>query len=174
MNHRFFEQKLLQDEAFNAEEERALQEHLLDCADCAALAEVNFALRQVQMATPAEGFSERFSARLAARRKAEKRRYLFGGLILLTVSIAVLVLLASPVISASMASPSRFFINLLSNLAAAFSLMRVMGEVGQVVFRITAGFIPASGWLFTLAFWGGLTFFWLSSLQKANARVQAL
>jgi hypothetical protein len=174
MDHRFFEQKLLNDENFTPREEQALQEHLLGCAECAALAEVNFALRQVTMEAPAEGFTNRFSARLADRRKTERNRFLFGGLILLAGGIAGLFFLISPFFSASIASPSRFLVDLVSNMAAAFSFVCVFGEIGQVLFRIASGFIPLSAWVFSLVSLGGLSFFWLSSVKKASYRLQSI
>ncbi len=173
MNHQFFEKKLLRDESFSKAEEKALQEHLLECAECAALAEVNFALRHAKAALPEAGFAERFSLRLAKRRKTERKKYFAGGLILLAGAATALIWLALPVVSLSAAS-SRFFVDFAFSLAAVLSFLRVMSEVGQVLFHIAAGFIPVAGWITSLAFFGGLTYLWFFSLLKAAKHVQSI
>ena len=86
MDHRPFEDWLLNNETLSAEENRQLNAHLQGCCSCSALAEVNLALKTAKMAEPATGFAERFQMRLEAQKKAVRRRN-FWGLLVLTLSV---------------------------------------------------------------------------------------
>ena len=86
MDHRPFEDWLLNNQNLSADEKRQLNAHLQGCSSCSALAEVNLALKSVKMAEPAAGFAERFQVRLEAQKKALRRRN-FWGFLLLTLSV---------------------------------------------------------------------------------------
>ena len=70
MNHRPFEDWLLEDQPLTSDQERDLQAHLRTCTSCSAIAESNFALHSTHMVRPAEGFAARFQLRLIENRKA--------------------------------------------------------------------------------------------------------
>ena len=168
MDHRHFEEKLLNDEQLTPKENKALQAHIRSCARCAALAEANLALHNVVMATPAPGFASRFQARLEAKRKAQRRRYFFGGLILLISGLGFILWLALPILPAAFASPTELIVAWTSYIASALSLITVVNEAGTVLLRVLASFIPSSAWVLSLGFFSLLGLVWISSIQKIS------
>ena len=56
MNHRPFEDWLLNQEPLTSEQKCELQAHLRECPSCTSLTEVNMALRMVKPANPAKFF----------------------------------------------------------------------------------------------------------------------
>ncbi len=174
MDHRHFEEKLLNDEQLTPKENKGFQAHIRKCAKCAALAEANLALHNVVMATPAPGFASRFRIRLEAKRKAQRRRYFFGGLILLVSGLGVLIWLAIPVLSAALASPTQLLVAWTSYFASTLSFIKVINEAGSVLLRVLASFIPSSAWVLSLSFFGLLGLVWFSSVQKISRYPQLI
>jgi hypothetical protein len=172
MDHQHFENKLLNDEQMTPEENRALQSHLQDCAICSALAEANLALRNVKMAAPAPGFANRFTTRLAAQRKAQKRRYFFGGLILLLSGGGLLLWFLSPMIMATLSSPTTVLSAWVSFVVSTLSLLQLFSEVGRVVLRVATGFFPTTALTFSLSFFSLLGMYLISSSQKLLRQTQ--
>ena len=78
MNHRPFEDWLLNDMPITTEQKRELDMHVRGCPYCTALVETGMALKTVKKASPQTGFAARFEARLAARKAAERRRRYWG------------------------------------------------------------------------------------------------
>ncbi len=163
MDHQPFEEILLNDEPIAREENAALQAHLRVCPKCAALAQANFALNHVVMAAPAPGFASRFQAKLAAQRKAQRRRYLFGGLILLFSAVGLGIWLALP---AMLFSPSTMLTFWATTLASLFSLIQSISHAGGVILRVAAGFIPGEAWVLAFGLFSLLSLGWLISVQK--------
>lgn len=166
MDHQHFEKILVNDEPLAREEKAAFEAHLKVCASCAALAEVNRSLKHVAMAAPTPGFANRFQARLVAQRKAEKRRHLFGGLILLLGGLGFGIWLALPVLPAAIFSPAALLTSWVQTLASAISLIQAIFEAASVVTRVAAGFIPTETWALTIGLFSLLTLGWMISIQK--------
>lgn len=166
MDHRYFEEILLNDEPFAREENAALQAHLRVCPTCAALAQANLALHTVVMAAPAAGFASRFQARLVAQRKAQRKRYLFGGLILLFSAIGVGIWLALPILSVALFSPTTLLVSWANTLASTVSFFQALFETGDVILRVAVGFIPAEAWVFSLSLFSLLSIVLMISVQK--------
>ena len=82
MNHRPFEDWLLDEQPLTPEQKRDLQSHLRLCTSCSAIAESNLAIHTTQMVSPAPGFTDRFKARLVRRRSEQKWRQIVGTLVL--------------------------------------------------------------------------------------------
>jgi hypothetical protein len=80
MNHRPFEDWLLEDQPLDPTQKRDLDAHLRTCETCRAIAESNLALRSARIVAPAPGFSARFQERLVLARRAQRRRTLLGTL----------------------------------------------------------------------------------------------
>ena len=172
MDHQYFEKKLLNDEPLTPKENRALRDHLPDCPTCSALVEANLALKHVAMAAPAPGFANRFTVRLAAQRKAQKRRYFFGGMILFLSGVGALLWLASPLLTAALSSPADILTTWVSFIVASLSFIQTFGEAGRVVLRVATGFIPAEVWAFAVSFLSILGMFILSFSQKLLVQKQ--
>ena len=83
MNHQPFEEWLLNDKHLNPNEKRELDSHLRVCTHCTALTATGLALRSAHAVRPAAGFTMRFQQRLAAQKIAERRRRLWGLIVLI-------------------------------------------------------------------------------------------
>ena len=166
MNHRHFEEILLNDEQLSPEEDTLLQAHLLVCDSCAALANANLALDNAVMATPAPGFASRFQSRLVAQRKAQKRRYFFGGAILLLGGMIIILWLLSPILPAALHTPWQLLLSWADALVIFISSAKMIGELGQVLLRVIANFIPAYAWGLGITLFAALSLMWVSSIQK--------
>ena len=174
MDHQHFEELLLNDEPIAREENVALQAHLRVCPKCAALAQANRALNHVVMAAPVSGFATRFQVRLAARRKAQRRRDLFGGLILFFSAVGLGIWLALPILPTALFSPSTLLTAWANTLASTLSLFQAVVEAGGVILRVMARFIPSETWFLSLSFFSLLTFGWMLSIQKVARLPQAI
>ncbi len=104
MSHQPFETWILDQETLSMEDRRALQAHLVSCAQCQRLERrwqaVHQELRARSMASPAPGFTRRWQAGLAERRAREQRRQawrIFGTL--LAAALFFLVVLAGYLIA---------------------------------------------------------------------------
>ena len=166
MDHRHFEEKLLNDEQFSPEEDALLQEHLRVCDSCAALADASLALGNVVMATPAPGFTSRFQSRLAAQRKMQRRRYFFGGIILFLGGMGFILWQVSPILPAALHAPWQLLLSWADALVIFISSAKMIGELGQVLLRVIANFIPAYAWVLGMTLFAALSLMWVSSVQK--------
>lgn len=167
MDHQHFENYLLNDTLIPREEESAFQAHLKACVRCAALAEVNRSLKHVVMAAPAPGFASRFQARLAAQRKAQRKRYFFGGLILLFSALGLGIWMALPIIRTVLFSPTALLTSWATTLVSLFSLIQSVFQVGDVILRVAVRFVPGEIWALALGLFSLLSLGWLISVQKA-------
>jgi hypothetical protein len=166
MDHRPFEGWLLNNQTLDADEKRQLNAHLQVCSSCTALAEVNLVLGSVKMASPAAGFSDRFQARLAARKQALRRRNTWGFLLLALSVLSVLTLITWPVITSLLRSPVDLLASWLGWLLSLWAAIDAMAHAGLVLFRIVPSFIPAYIWTVILFAACGWSLVWVFSLIK--------
>ena len=166
MDHQHFEEYLLNDTPVSREEKSAFQAHLKVCSTCAALAEVNRSLNHVVMAAPAAGFATRFQARLAARRKAERRRYIIGGLILLFSAVGTGLWFVLPLLPAAISSPTSLIVSWAQTLVSGISFIRAFVESVNVITRVAVGFVPLEAWVSILGLLSLLSLGGLISVQK--------
>jgi len=174
MNHRPFEDWLLNEEPLTPRQKLELQAHLQSCADCSALAEVDLALKSVKAASPAEGFAGRFQVRLEAHKAAMRRRNIAGFVILVASVVGGGVWLCWPVLKEILQSPVNLLASWLSYLVSLWASLQAMGEVGSVFFRILPGFIPVYVWLAVLLAGGGWSLVWILSLIKFVKKPQGV
>jgi hypothetical protein len=166
MNHRPFEDWILNEEPLKPEQKRDLQAHLLDCAHCTALTEVNLELHSVKMASPAAGFTARFQARLAGQRLRERRNRLVGALVLVLGGIGLLVWLIAPTITIFIGSPAGWIAAMLNFLLVLLDMARAIGEIGSILLRVLPGFIPPIGWMMILSAISGFILLWIVSIWR--------
>jgi hypothetical protein len=166
MNHRPFEDWLLNQDPLTAAQKCELQEHLQTCPTCSALVEVDLALKSVRQAAPAEGFVDRFQVRLAAQRKMLKRRNFLGFLILTLCVIGILTWLAWPVLQVVLASPVAFLASWLSYFISLWTSLQAMGRVSELFLQIMPKFVPPVVWAVVLLGAGGWCLLWVFSLTK--------
>ncbi len=174
MNHRPFEDWLLSEEPLTSKEKRALQDHLQTCSQCAALAEVDLALKSVKVAAPDEGFASRFQVRLVAQKKALRRRN-FWGFLILVLSVAVIVFGFSwPVIQVAVQSPVNLLASWLSFLVTLWAWIQAMGHVGSVLLHIAPGIVPVYVWPAALIICSAWILMWIYSLMKFSKKQQGV
>lgn len=166
MNHRPFEDWLLNEQPLNFDQKRELQAHIQNCAHCSALAEVNVELRSVKMASPAAGFTARFQTRLAAQRVRERRNRLVGVLILTLGGIGLLGWYLAPYVIQFLASPAGWIAALVNFFLTLFDMLRAIGEIGSIFLRVLPGFIPPFGWMVILSTLSGFALLWTVSLWR--------
>jgi hypothetical protein len=166
MDHRPFEDWLLNDQPLAADEKRQLNAHLQLCSSCRALAEVNLALNTVKMAVPSTGFVNRFQVRLTAQKKALRRRNIWGFLLLVVSVLSVLILITWPVFTSLLQSPVDLLGSSLGALLSFWATMDAMLHAGFVLFRIAPGFIPGFIWTVVLFAACGWSLLWVFSLIK--------
>ena len=166
MDHRPFEDWLLNNQMLSADENRQLNTHLQGCSSCSALAEVNLALKSVKMAAPAAGFTDRFQMRLEAQKKALHRRN-FWGFLLLTLSVlSGLTSITLPVLKSLIQSPLDWLAAWLSTVVSIWASLEALFQGGRVILKVIPGFIPIYVWIVVLLVAGGWSLLWVFSLMK--------
>jgi hypothetical protein len=166
MDHRPFEDWLLNNQSLSIDEKRQLNTHLQECSSCSALAEVNLALKSVKMAEPTAGFVDRFQIRLEAQRQALRRRN-FWGFLLLTLSVlSGLVWTVWPVLKSLIQSPLDLLATWLSTVVSVWASVEALFQGGRVILKVLPGFIPVYVWIVVLLVAGGWSLLWVFSLMK--------
>ena len=166
MDHRPFEDWLLDTQPLTTDQNRQLNTHLRTCSSCTALAEVNLALKSASMAAPAAGFTDRFQVRLAARKQALRRRN-FWGFALLTLSVlGIFVWVSWPVLRDLFQSPVNLLSSWMASLVSFWASLQAIFRAGLVLFKVAPGFIPVYIWAIILFAAGGWSMVWVVSLMK--------
>ena len=166
MDHRPFEDWLLDNQTLTVEQKRQLNAHLQECPSCTAIAEVNLALKSVRVAEPEAGFVDRFEVRLAARKAAQRRRN-FWGFFILTASVGSLFTwVAWPVLQDLVQSPVNLVTASISSLVSFWASLQAILRAGMVLFKVVPGFLPAYIWAVVLAAGGAWSVIWVASLIK--------
>jgi hypothetical protein len=166
MDHRPYEDWLLNDERLTPEQDRDLRIHLRSCPECAALTRGNLALRSAPVTAPAEGFALRFQVRLAAERKVQRRRSLIGLFLMGVVGVGGLVWLLSPYLPYLMLPPTQLASLWISNLVYLALTARALGVLGNTLLNVLASFVPTYVWALSLALLGGTGFLWTFSVRR--------
>ena len=166
MDHRPFEDWLLEDKNLTNNEKRQLNAHLRTCHSCTALAEVDLALKLVKTAAPTAGFTDRFQVRLVARKKAIHQRNFWGFFVLTLSVLSLLVWVAWPMLKSFIQSPVNLLASWLSSLMSFWVAIQAMVNAGVVLFKVVPGFVPAYIWTIILFAAGGWSLLWVFSLMK--------
>jgi len=166
MNHRPFEDWLLNEQHLTPAEKRDLDTHLRTCKQCAALAETGLELRAVRKVSPAPGFTARFQRRLAAQRIAERRRRLWGLIVLLVGGGALLLWLAAPFLLLLISSPAQWITIAIGFFLFLVSSVQTLGDVALVLLRVVPGFIPPYIWMVVFSALSGLGLLWTVSIWR--------
>jgi hypothetical protein len=166
MNHRPFEDWLLNEQPLTAEQKHELQTHLQDCTHCSALAEVNLELHSVKLAAPAAGFTARFQQRLMQQRLRDRRNRVIGVLILVAGGIGILGWYTAPYLIQFLGSPAGWIAAMVNFFLTLFDMARAIGDIGSILFRVLPGFIPPFGWMVILSTICGLVLLWTVSIWR--------
>jgi len=166
MDHRPFEDWLLDNQTLSKPQERDLNAHLRTCSACTAIAEVNLALNSVKEVAPAAGFSDRFQLRFAARKQAIRRRNIWGFIFLTLSALAVLGWAAWPILKELILSPVNLIASWISSLASLWAAVQAITRAGAMLFKVVPGFVPVYVWLAILMAAGMWSLVWVVSLIK--------
>ncbi len=166
MNHQPFESWLLDDLPLAPEQRRELDSHLRACPRCTALAETGLALRAPRMVAPAAGFTQRFQARLEARRVADRRRRFWGILVFSLAGMTVLTWLVFPLLGRLADSPAEWINLALAYLLFIVSSVQTFTEVGSVFLRVVPGFVPPLVWMALASVAAGISLLWTVSIWR--------
>jgi hypothetical protein len=166
MNHRPFEDWLLDDQRLDPAQKRELDAHLRECKTCTAIAEANLALRSARLVTPAPGFSVRFQERLAGARAAQRRRTVLGSILFAVGGLVLLGALAGPALFSFIGSPAEWLALFLNGALFVYSMLIAVGEASPVLLRVLPEFVPPFIWLVVLSAISGLGLLWSVSIWR--------
>ncbi|GAB4421760.1 MAG: hypothetical protein Kow002_10860 [Anaerolineales bacterium] len=166
MNHRPFEEWLLEDKHLNSAQKRELNVHLRECAACTAIAEANLALRSARVVSPAPGFAMRFQEHLALARAAQRRRTILGSILFGLGGLALLGFLTGPTLISLIGSPAEWLTLLVTGGVFLYSMVMAAGEAGSVLLRVLSGVVPPFIWLVVLSAISGLGLLWSVSIWR--------
>jgi hypothetical protein len=174
MNHRPFEDWLLDDQPLDPTQKRDLDAHLRTCNVCSAIAESNLALRSARVVAPAPGFAARFQERLVVAQRAQRRRTLLGTLFFSLGGLTLLALLAGPILISMIGSPAEWISAMIQAALFIYTTTLAVAEAGSVVFRVLPGFMPPFAWLVLLSTLSGLGLLWSVSIWRLMRRPQGV
>lgn len=166
MNHRPFEDWLLNDMPITPDQKRELDMHVRTCAYCAALAETGIALRTVKKASPQAGFTARFQARLAARKAAEQRRRTLGAVLFTAGGFVLLMWLASPYLATFMSAPATWITVLVDWGVFIFTTIQALGQAGSVLLQVVPEFLSPFAWMILISAMAGISLLWTISIWR--------
>ena len=151
MDHRPFEDWLLNDESLTLDQDRDLRIHMRTCPKCAALARANLSLRSAAALTPNAGFTLRFQVRLAAQRKQQARQTLIGLILLVVVGIGAALWLLFPYLPYLSLPPARMASLWISSMVNFALITRAVQVLGSTFLNVVASLIPDYVWALLLA-----------------------
>jgi hypothetical protein len=151
MNHRPFEDWLLEDRSLNRQEQRALQAHIRDCRSCAAIAESNLALHSTRWISAPAGFTGRFTRRLQRQRTRQMWFQVMGTLLLVTTGILLLYAIVGPILQQAFRSPADWLTAAAVYMVFLVESMQILSEVGRILVRDVPAVVAPAGWLVLVA-----------------------
>jgi hypothetical protein len=166
MDHRPFEDWLLDNQLLTIDQKRQLNTHLQVCSSCTALAEVNLALKSVKLAKPAAGFVGRFQVKLEARKSALRIRNFWGFVILSLIVGSLFTWVSWPVLQDLVHSPVNLLATWVSSLVSFWASLQAILRAGMVLFKVVPGFVPTYIWAMILFAAGAWSLVWVASLIK--------
>ena len=166
MNHRPFEDWLLNDMLITTEQKRELDAHLRTCSYCNALSETGMVLRSVKTASPAAGFIMRFQAHLAVRKLADRRRKFWGAILFTLGGLALLTWLTMPYLVTFFASPATWISTLVEWGIFLITTLQALTQAGSVVLDVISGLLSPFAWMVLLSSFAGISLLWSVSIWR--------
>jgi len=174
MNHQPFEEWLLNDKNLTPAETRELDLHLRICAHCTALSATGLALRSAPVIAPAAGFALRFQQRLAAQKIAERRRKLWGMIVLVVSGAGLLGWLIAPFLFAFASAPIEWVTTGIGYFLFVLTSLQALTEVIAVLLRMATDFIPPYVWMVFTSALAGLGLIWAISIWQFSRTPQGV
>ena len=166
MNHRPFEEWLLNDKHLTSTEKSELDTHLRSCTHCTTLAETGLALRSARVIAPAAGFTLRFQQRLAAQKIVDRRRKLWGLVVLILTGAGLLGWIVAPYLYAVITSPVEWLTAAIGYFLFAVTSLHAYTEAFTVLLRIVPNFIPPYVWMVVFSGLAGFGLLWVISIWR--------
>jgi hypothetical protein len=174
MNHQPFEEWLLLDKNLTPAETRELDLHLRTCSHCTALSATGLALRYAPVVSPAAGFTLRFQQRLAAQKIAERRRKLWGMIVLLLSGVGLLGWLTAPYLFAFFSAPVEWVTAAIGYFLFVVTSLQALTEVMAVLLRMVTEFIPPYIWMVLVSALAGIVLLWTISIWQFSRAPQGV
>ncbi len=174
MNHQPFEAWLLNDKNLTSPEKRELDLHLRTCTHCTALSATGLALRSANVVTPAAGFTVRFQQRLAAQKIAERRRRLWGMIVLIVAGAGLLSWFAAPYVYAFISSPAEWLTAAIGYLLFIVTSFQALSQVMAILARVLPDFIPPYIWMVIVSALAGFGLLWTISIWRFSRAPQGV
>ena len=168
MNHRPFEEWLLDDQPLTPEQKRDLQSHLRTCTACSAIAESNLALHSTHTISPAPGFKDRFQTRLAHHRREQRWRQVIGTLVLVLGGLGLLFWLAGPIIQEALSSPAEWITTAVGYFLFILTSLQVLSVASTILLRVIPTFISPAGLFFVTLMVSGIGLLWIVSIWRVT------
>jgi hypothetical protein len=166
MKHQPFEDWLLNDKLISPEQKRELDSHLRTCAYCSALAETGMALRSVKMASPREGFANRFQVRLVERKVIDRKRRFWGSLLFTFGGLVLLIWLLFPYLLTFFASPATWISILVEWGVYLITTLQALAQAGTVFVDVIPSFLSPFMWMVLLSTIAGIGLLWSVSIWR--------
>jgi hypothetical protein len=151
MNHRPFEDWLLEDRSLRSQERRALQAHVRTCRSCAAIAESNLALHSTRWVSAPSGFAERFTERLQRWRMRQRWFQATGTLLLVGAGVALLIAVLGPLLQRALQSPADWLTSAAIYLVFVVETLQILSEVGRILVRDLPAVVAPAAWMALVA-----------------------
>ena len=174
MNHQPFEDWLLNDKHLSPAEKRELDLHMRTCAHCTALSATGLALRSTTVTAPAVGFTLRFQQRLAAQKIAERRRRLWGMMVLIFGGAGLLGWFLVPYLYSFVSSPVEWITAAVGYFLFAVNSVQALTEAMSVLLRILPDFVPPYMWMVLVSGLAGLGLLWAISIWQFSRAPQGV
>lgn len=168
MNHRPFEDWLLDDQPLTTDQNRELQSHLRICTSCSAIAESNIALHTTHMVSSAAGFTDRFKARLARRRDEQRWRQILGTLVLVLGGLGLFYWIAGPMVQEALSSPAEWITTAVGYFLYILTSLKALSEAGTILLKVIPTFISPAGLFFIAMLVAGLSYAFIISIWRVN------
>jgi len=172
MNHQPFEEWLLNDKNLSPTETRELDLHLRTCVYCTSLSATGLALRSANVIRPAAGFTLRFQQRLATQKIAERRRKLWGMIILIVSGIGLVGWFTTPYLLAFANKPVEWVATGIGYFLFIVTALRALTEVMTVLLSMAPDFIPPYVWMVLISALAGLGLLWTISIWRFSRTPQ--
>lgn len=166
MNHRPFEDWLLNETPITPEQKRELDMHVRTCAYCSALVETGMALKTVKKAAPQAGFTARFEARLAARKAVEQRRRYWGSILFTAGGLLLLIWLGSPYLLSFFSAPAAWISVVVDWVIFIVTTLQAIGQAGPVIVDIVPAFLSPFAWMILISALAGIGLLWTISIWR--------
>jgi len=166
VNHLPFEEWLLNDMPVSPEQQRELESHLRNCSYCASLADTGRLLRTARMASPLTGFTERFQARLAEHKIAERRRVRWGTILFGLGGLVVLLSIVSPYLVSFTDSPATWILTFVNLLVFLGTTLFALLNASLVILSVIPNFLPPFAWMVLLSTLAGMMLLWSVSIWR--------